>query len=66
MEDVRQQTDDVAGYASGRYTAAEILERMQALDNQRAKHVMARQRDTHAAVVGGADADHSLATIELF
>lgn len=63
---VRQQTDDVAAYASGRYTAAEILERIRAIDDQRATHVMARQRATHAAVVGGTDVDTSLATIELF
>jgi methyl-accepting chemotaxis protein len=66
VEDVRQQADDVAAYASGRYTADEILERVRALDDQRVRHVMARQRETHAAVVGGADTDDSLAAIELF
>ena len=66
VEDVQQQADDVAAYASGRCTADEILERVRAVDDQRATHVMARQRETHAAVVGGANADNSLAAIELF
>lgn len=66
VEDVRQQAGDVAAYAAGRCTAAEILERMRAIDDQRAKHVMARQRQTHAAVVGGTTAGNDLAAIELF
>jgi len=66
VDDVRQQTDDVAAYASGRRSAAETLERVRAVEDQRAKHVMARQRDTHSAVVGGAGTDNNLAAIELF
>jgi methyl-accepting chemotaxis protein len=66
VDDVRQQADDVAGYVSGRSTAAEVLDRIHALDDQRTRHVMARQRETHAAVVGDAGADDSLAAIELF
>lgn len=66
VEDVRQQTDDVAAYASGRCSAAEILQRVRAVEDQRSQHVMARQRDTHAAVVGGVNTDAGLASIELF
>lgn len=66
VDDLRRQTDDVMEYAAGRYTAEEILQRLLVIDDQRATHVMDRQRETHATVVGNTRAGEDVASIELF
>jgi methyl-accepting chemotaxis protein len=66
VEDLRQQTDDVTAYASGRYTADEVMQRVLLVKDRDVTHVMKRQRDTHAAVTGHDSDDDDQATIELF
>ncbi|GIF05872.1 methyl-accepting chemotaxis protein [Actinoplanes siamensis] len=66
VADVRRQSESVAGYARGEVSAEEVQERAIDVDDLRAKHVMARQRFTHAAQTGedAQGADEPL--IELF
>jgi methyl-accepting chemotaxis protein len=66
VDGIRQQTDDVAAYAAGRSTAAEIIQRVPPVDDQRTTHVMKRQRATHASITGNADTADNQAAIELF
>jgi methyl-accepting chemotaxis protein len=64
--DIRRQTEDVVAYAEGDRTAEDVRANMIRVEDLRARHVMGRQRDTHAARTGGASAVDAAPTIELF
>jgi methyl-accepting chemotaxis protein len=65
VAEVRQQAEDVISYAEGTVPADTVRSRMISIDDLRAKHVMGRQRNTHASSTGGRAAD-SAPSIELF
>lgn len=66
VRDVGRQTEDVAAYARGAVDADSVRERVIRIEELRAKHVMGRQRATHANATGErADVDAAPA-IELF
>ncbi|WP_232344080.1 methyl-accepting chemotaxis protein [Actinoplanes awajinensis] len=50
--DVRREAEDVVHYARGEMTAEEVRERTIKVEDLRAKHVMSRQRSTHAGQTG--------------
>ncbi|GIE80360.1 hypothetical protein Aph02nite_63100 [Actinoplanes philippinensis] len=64
--DVRRQTEDVVAYVSGGLTEEELMARRISVEDLRAKHVMSRQRTTHAAQTGGAEHTDAEPLIELF
>ncbi|GAA4948792.1 methyl-accepting chemotaxis protein [Actinoplanes utahensis] len=66
VADVRRQTEDVASYARGTLTEEELLARVISIEDLRAKHVMSRQRTTHAAQTGGPAHEDAEPLIELF
>jgi methyl-accepting chemotaxis protein len=64
---VRGQAEDVIAYAEGALPADSVRDRTISIDELRAKHVMGRQRMTHAASTGGKSEEaDSGPTIELF
>jgi methyl-accepting chemotaxis protein len=64
--DIRRQSDDLVAYSQGALPADAVRERMIRVEDLRAKHVMGRQRATHAASTGlQAEADDA-PIIELF
>jgi methyl-accepting chemotaxis protein len=66
VADVKRESEDVVGYADGTVTADTVLGRLIQIEKLREKHVMARQRSTHAANTGGAAETDSTPMIELF
>jgi len=66
VDDLRQQAGDVADYAAGRLTSDEVMHRALVVEEKDASHVMARQRETHAATIGQDVKHEELAKIELF
>jgi methyl-accepting chemotaxis protein len=66
VADVRRQSEDVLAYAGGAVPADQVLGRVIDVDELRSRHVMGRQRLTHAKSTGElADAGPE-PTIELF
>nr|WP_296070918.1 methyl-accepting chemotaxis protein [uncultured Actinoplanes sp.] len=63
---VRQQADDVISYAEGTVPAETVRSRVISIDDLQAKHVMGRQRNTHASSTGGQAAADTAPSIELF
>lgn len=66
VADVRRQAEDVASYARGAVTEEELMSRVISVEDLRAKHVMSRQRSTHASQTGGPAHDDAEPLIELF
>ncbi|GAA2862943.1 hypothetical protein Acy02nite_53070 [Actinoplanes cyaneus] len=66
VADVRRQAEAVSGYARGEISAEAIRDGAINVEDLRAKHVMARQRFTHAAQTGIAEQDANEPLIELF
>lgn len=66
VADVRRQSQTVAGYAQGEISDEEVRESAINVEDLRAKHVMARQRFTHAAQTGTAGQAVNEPSIELF
>jgi methyl-accepting chemotaxis protein len=66
VAEVRRQTEDVAAYARGEVGAAEVRERTIDVEDLRAKHVMSRQRSTHAEQTGADTGSGGEPLIELF
>ncbi|AEV88006.1 methyl-accepting chemotaxis protein [Actinoplanes sp. SE50] len=66
VADVRGQAESVAGYAQGRVTADEVRDGAINVEDLRSKHVMARQRFTHAAQTGEDASAGTEPLIELF
>lgn len=66
VADVRRQTEDVTAYAEGALPAEAVREKMIRVEDLQARHVMGRQRATHAASTGGATETDSAPMIELF
>ncbi|WP_433296661.1 methyl-accepting chemotaxis protein [Actinoplanes sp. CA-030573] len=66
VADVRRQNEDVAAYAEGILASDAVKERMIRVDDLRARHVMGRQRSTHAASTGGQAEADAAPIIELF
>jgi methyl-accepting chemotaxis protein len=66
VDDVKRQVQDVIGYAEGELPADVVLDRVIKIDDLQAKHVMARQRSTHAAQTGTSAAEDTVPSIELF
>ncbi|GIF18392.1 methyl-accepting chemotaxis protein [Actinoplanes tereljensis] len=52
VADVRRQSADVVAYSEGTLPAEVVRERMISVDDLRTRHVMGRQRSTHAASTG--------------
>jgi len=66
VSDVQRQAEDVIAYAEGDVPGETVLDRKVNVDDLRTKHVMGRQRSTHAETTGdGAQADNE-PVIELF
>ncbi|MFI1989198.1 methyl-accepting chemotaxis protein [Actinoplanes sp. NPDC020271] len=66
VADVRRQAETVAGYARGEISGETVREGSINVEDLRSKHVMARQRFTHAAQTGTAEQDANEPLIELF
>ncbi len=67
VDQVRQATEDVIGYAEGSLPEETVRERAISVDDLRARHVMSRQRVTHGDHAGGAAAvSDDTPIIELF
>ncbi|GIH99855.1 methyl-accepting chemotaxis protein [Planobispora takensis] len=66
VEEVQRQVQDVVGYTRGETAAEDLLAGVQHVDELRDRHVMARQRASHAAATGTAVAQTALPAIELF
>jgi methyl-accepting chemotaxis protein len=66
VADVRRQAETVASYARGEITDEAVREGSINVEDLRAKHVMARQRFTHAAQTGMAEQAANEPLIELF
>ncbi|GIE93462.1 methyl-accepting chemotaxis protein [Paractinoplanes rishiriensis] len=64
--DVRRQTEDVIAYADGEMPAEQVRDRAIRIEDLRAKHVMGRQRATHAVSTGDQAEADATPTIELF
>lgn len=64
--DVRRQSQDVLAYAEGAVPGDEVLGRVVDVDELRNRHVMGRQRVTHAESTGGRAAADTEPAIELF
>ncbi|GIF10311.1 methyl-accepting chemotaxis protein [Actinoplanes teichomyceticus] len=66
VADVRRQCEDVAAYARGEVDADEVRQRAIDVEDLRARHVMARQRHTHAEQTGATAQNGTEPFIELF
>ena len=66
VADVRRQAEDVISYAEGALPAEEVRDRMISVEELRSRHVMGRQRATHASRTGGPAEADSTPVIELF
>ncbi|WP_436527132.1 methyl-accepting chemotaxis protein [Actinoplanes sp. HUAS TT8] len=66
VADISGQAETVTGYARGEITEEEVRKRAIDVDDLRAKHVMARQRFTHATQTGADDQTADEPLIELF
>jgi methyl-accepting chemotaxis protein len=66
IADVRGQTEDVTAYAEGALPADAVREKMIRVEDLRSRHVMGRQRVTHAASTGGPAESGGEPSIELF
>ncbi|MEV0897303.1 methyl-accepting chemotaxis protein [Actinoplanes sp. NPDC049802] len=66
VADVRRQAEDVAAYSRGALTEEELGERRISVEDLRSKHVMSRQRSTHAEQTGGSAQSDVEPLIELF
>jgi methyl-accepting chemotaxis protein len=66
VADVRRQAADVSSYAEGSLPEAGVREKMIRVDDLRARHVMGRQRATHAASTGETAQAGGEPLIELF
>jgi len=66
VADVRRQHDDLSAYARGELEGEELLKRAIQVDDLRAKHVMSRQRTTHASLTGAESETSPEPQIELF
>jgi len=66
VEDVRRQSADVLAYAEGTVPGDEVLGRLIDVDELRNRHVMGRQRLTHAKSTGELAASDNEPAIELF
>jgi methyl-accepting chemotaxis protein len=66
VADVRRQSEDVIGYAAGTLTEEELLARIISVEDLRSKHVMSRQRSTHAEHTGAGGHTDVEPLIELF
>lgn len=66
VTDVRGLAANVIGYASGDLGASDLQARHIDPEQLRRSHVMARQRQTHAAATGGGDVTDTEPLIELF
>lgn len=64
--DVRRQAEDVGKYVHGALTEEELLSRVISVEDLRKKHVMSRQRSTHAQQTGGPVQNDAEPLIELF
>jgi methyl-accepting chemotaxis protein len=65
--DVRRQSEDVIAYAEGELTAEAIRDRAIRVEDLQERHVMGRQRTTHASSTGGETAQQAAEpVIELF
>ena len=64
--DIRRQSEDVVAYAAGTLTEEELLARVISVEALRSKHVMSRQRATHAEHTGGPAHTEAEPLIELF
>ncbi|BBH64214.1 hypothetical protein ACTI_08990 [Actinoplanes sp. OR16] len=66
VDDVRRQAEDVAGYVRGDLTEEDVRSRVIKVEDLRAKHVMSRQRQTHAHQTGEDAQAAAEPIIELF
>jgi methyl-accepting chemotaxis protein len=66
VADVRRQYEDLSAYARGELAGEEMLERAIQVEDLRAKHVMSRQRTTHASRTGAEVETTAEPQIELF
>ncbi|WP_430783794.1 methyl-accepting chemotaxis protein [Actinoplanes sp. G11-F43] len=66
VADVRRQTEDVGRYVRGALTEEELLSRVISVEDLRRRHVMSRQRSTHAQETGGPVQNDAEPLIELF
>jgi methyl-accepting chemotaxis protein len=66
VADVRRQAEDVMAYAEGAMPAEAVLGHVIDLEELRRRHVMGRQRTTHAQTTGGATVADTEPAIELF
>lgn len=66
VADLRRQSEDVVAYAEGALAADAVRERMIQVDDLRSRHVMGRQRATHATRTGQAGTTDTAPMIELF
>ncbi|GAA0551315.1 hypothetical protein GCM10010172_36990 [Paractinoplanes ferrugineus] len=66
LGDVRRQSEDLVAYSRGALGAEALREKMIRVDDLRARHVMGRQRATHAASTGGPAEADTAPMIELF
>jgi methyl-accepting chemotaxis protein len=66
VADVRRQSEDVIAYAEGTLPAEAVRDRMIRVEDLQARHVMGRQRTTHAASTGAQAEVDAEPTIELF
>jgi methyl-accepting chemotaxis protein len=63
---VQRQAEDVVAYAEGGVSGEIVLDRMIHIDDLRNKHVMGRQRSTHAESTGNDTRSGNEPVIELF
>jgi methyl-accepting chemotaxis protein len=66
VADVQRQAEDVVAYAEGGVSGEIVLDRMIHIDDLRNKHVMGRQRSTHAESTGNDTRSGTEPVIELF
>ena len=66
VADVQHQAEDVIAYAEGDVSSETVLDRMVSIDDLRSKHVMGRQRNTHAEATGDDGTSGTEPIIELF
>jgi len=66
VADVKRQAEDVIAYAEGDVSGETVLDRMVQIDDLQTKHVMGRQRNTHAESTGSSTSTPDEPAIELF
>ncbi|WP_328461235.1 methyl-accepting chemotaxis protein [Actinoplanes sp. NBC_00393] len=66
VDDVRRQSENVAAYARGELGAEDLAAQSINVEDLRSKHVMSRQRSTHAQQTGGDTSAGNEPLIELF